>query len=136
MARIIKSVSLDPRTAHIAGQMGNFSAFVRVCLMQYENHFSEVIEHTHEEANRHGGLCNAMARPYCRACYPHGPPSGEAWRAGRADPQVIGADWLLAQAVKDNDHEWHLVAENVAYSAPRPVVVPDRRGLLDRLLRR
>jgi hypothetical protein len=119
----------------IASRMGNFSAFVRDCLNQYEDHYTEVKEHTHQEGARIGGLCVGVARPNCRACYPHGAPPREAWLAYRADPEGVGQSWLQAQAIAANDHEWHLVAENVAYSAPRPQV-EQPKSLLDRLLRR
>ena len=136
MARIIKSVSLDPRTAMIASRMGNFSAFVRECLIQYDDHYSENTNHSQDEEFRTGGLCNGRLSPHCRVCYPHGPPGREAWLAYRADPEGVGQAWLQAQAIQANDHEWHLVAENVAYAAPRPQVAAPRRSWVRRLFGR
>jgi len=133
MARIIKSISLCPQTAQIAGQMGNFSAFVRDALYQYEEHYAQVERHTAEEKDRRLGLCNAMSRPYCRTCWPHGPPDGDAWRAFVADPEGIGSDWVQAQAIKTNENAWHLVP-NMVTPAPRPIQ-PPANGLMTRLRR-
>jgi len=133
MARIIKSVSLDPRTALIAGQIGNFSAFVRDALYQYEEHYAQVVRHTADEEHRHGGLCNAMSRPYCRTCWPRGPPAGDAWRAFVADPEGVGTDWVQAQAIKENENTWAFVP-NMTTPAPRPIQ-PPANGLMTRLRR-
>lgn len=137
MARIIKSVSLDPRTAQIASQMGNFSAFVRDALYQYEEHYAQVERHTHDEDNRIAGLCNAMSSPYCRTCWPQGPPGRDAWKAFRMDPDGIGADWVLAQAEKANANVWALVP-NMVTPAPRQeaAATAKKPGYLARLLGR
>ena len=133
MARIIKSVSLDPRTAQIAGQIGNFSAFVRDALYQYEEHYAQVERHTADEDNRKGGLCNAMSRPYCRTCWPHGPPAQTAWLAFNADPEGVGTDWVQAQAIKENENAWAFVP-NIVTPAPQPIQ-PPANGLMTRLRR-
>ena len=135
MARIIKSVSLDPHTAQVAANIGNFSAFVRDALMQYEEHYAEVERHTHPEEGRRLGLCNGMSRPYCRTCWPYGPPPGAAWRAFGADPENIGVAWVQAQAVKANENAWRLVP-NMQTPGPSLKAPKREQGLLGRLLGR
>ena len=135
MARIIKSVSLDPKTAQIAAHIGNFSAFVRDALLQYEAHYDAAQTHAWDEDARIGGLCLGVGPTYCRACYPHGPAPKEAWLAYRADPQGVGQAWLQAQAVKANENEWRLVP-NMQTPGPGHQAPKRAPGLLGRLLGR
>jgi hypothetical protein len=78
--RTPKSVSLSPYTAAIADGMerGQFSAFVRAALLDYDERLnSGGGEHTPIEDL--GLVCNAMRSPRCTICYPNGRPKREDW---------------------------------------------------------
>jgi len=140
MASIIKSVSLTPKTAHIASKIGNFSAFVRECLERYDAARGGG-EHTHEPEQRLDGLCNGMKTPVCVKCYPLGAPAGADWLmfagaqrgahpgAGSMDPMgtTVGAstaydaEWLLercAEKARREGDRWEFITESVAYRPP------------------
>ena len=100
--KIVKSISLDERTAPIADEKSNFSAWVREQLLNeisytipctffdvhhfdrrgkqiYDDYYTE----TGEKLKRKritSEICNGMKKPHCTVCYPEGPPDQDAWR--------------------------------------------------------
>ena len=122
MARQVKSVSLDPRTSAIAARMGNFSAFVRECLIRYEIANLELDDGCRRDvdgdwpANR---LCPPFQKRYpgrCPRCWPAGRPTPEDWA------RYINAELYETQGWRDEnghlrwdnprfaDHTWILEA--------------------------
>ena len=93
MGRIVKSVSLDEQTAHIADNIGNFSKFVRVRLIQYDNKTKaeaiQILEHNaprilHTPNSTKFGEGVEVCFPFqntgcCALCWPDGPPTRGAW---------------------------------------------------------
>ena len=85
MPKVIKSISLDERTAPIANAKPNFSAWVREQLLAEIAYslpcsFAEII--IFEDEKRVGTkseICNGVRKPTCTVCYPHGPPDREDW---------------------------------------------------------
>lgn len=87
MTSIIKSISLDPKTAELAQQVPNFSRFVRECLIRH--HLSEGGEWVQcKREGEDGKLCLPMVKPRCLKCWPAGPPPHEAWVAYVRKPQT------------------------------------------------
>lgn len=102
MTKIVKSISLDERTAPIASEKENFSAWVREQLLNeiaytipctfFEIHhldrsgkqiFDEYFTEDGKKLKRKRTtkeICNAMKKPHCTVCYPEGPPEGVDWR--------------------------------------------------------
>jgi len=78
--RTPKSVSLSPYTAAIADGMvrGQFSAFVRAALLDYDERLNSG-GGEHRPIDDLGLVCNAMRTPRCTICYPDGRPEREAW---------------------------------------------------------
>lgn len=92
MPKVVKSISLDERTAPIAQSKSNFSAWVREQLLSeiaYDlpcNFFTKTPlkigrgGHTTKDYSRSiKEICNGMARPPCVKCYPEGGPEQEDW---------------------------------------------------------
>ena len=101
MTKIVKSISLDERTAPIASEKTNFSAWVQEQLLNeiaytipctffdvhhfdrrgkqiYDDYYTE----TGEKLKRKritSEICNGMKKPTCTVCYPEGAPEGEDW---------------------------------------------------------
>ena len=101
MTKIVKSISLDERTAPIASEKENFSAWVREQLLNeiaytipcnfftvhhydrkgkqiYDQYYTE----TGEKLKRKrvtSEICNGMKKPTCTVCYPEGAPDGKDW---------------------------------------------------------
>jgi hypothetical protein len=129
MPSIIRSVSLNPKTAAVASKLGNFSAFVRECLMRYEAARGGG-DHTNPEDSRLGGLCNAMHHlGPCVKCYPLGGPDGQDWRAyanaqrNEEHDTAFDAEWLLercAEKARIQGDRWEFITESVAYRPPEP----------------
>lgn len=87
MTSRIKSISLDETTEKIASMIssngGNFSAFVRECLIRYHaqtggamNCRRDIQEGKHFPADR---LCRPFLSNRCIKCWPVGEPEREAW---------------------------------------------------------
>ena len=146
MASIIRSVSLNPKTAEIASRLGNFSAFVRECLVRYDAARGGG-DHTNPEEGRLDGLCNAMHHlGPCVKCYPLGGPDGDDWRvfanAQRINPvtgdeapamyrTAYDAEWLLercAEKARREGDRWEFITESVAYRPPEPEAEPVGRA--------
>ena len=90
MGRIVKSVSLDEQTAHIADNIGNFSKFVRNRLIAYDNTTKataiQILEHNAPRSIRtpNPDLFVEVCFPFhvsgcCVLCWPDGPPTRGAW---------------------------------------------------------
>ena len=80
MSSIIKSISLDPQTAHLASKLPNFSRVVRECLIRH--HLTEggewgLCKREDEDSKR----CLPMVKPRCVKCWPAGPPDSASWTA-------------------------------------------------------
>jgi hypothetical protein len=77
--RIVKSVSLDHKTASIADSMDNHSAFVRECLLRYH---ATLIRPKCTTAPEHvvGGLC-IPSKGICLQCWPNGKPDYDDWKS-------------------------------------------------------
>ena len=97
--RIIKTVSLDEKSAQLANQMPNFSHFVRECLFRYSSNF-QAQECTREGLDDFAGKCNPFIAPTCFVCWPDGQPPKEKVKQYRQDKLSI--DWLLEQAKFSN----------------------------------
>ena len=102
MPKIVKSISLDERTAPIADEKSNFSAWVREKLLNEIAYTIPCTFFTVHHLDRRGvqiqedyytedgqkmkrkvvteEICNGMKRPHCITCYPEGPPEQEDWR--------------------------------------------------------
>lgn len=84
LSSIIKSISLDPKTATIAKRVPNFSKFVRQCLLRWD-----AIQHRPDcpvQRLGHpltGGHCVPAPTRICLKHWPHGPPRMEDWREFR-----------------------------------------------------
>ena len=113
--RIIKTVSLDENSAKIAGQLPNFSHFVRECLYRYASNFG-VGECTRESLDDFQGLCNPFVQPVCFACWPFGAPPRSSVRQYRQDN--LSLTWLQEQAKFANRDMIDLT--NVNTVAPKP----------------
>jgi len=72
---VIKSVSLDEKTAHIARNLPNFSHFVRECLLRHELGESRLECHW-GKPKQFLGRCNpnTVNRAHCFICWPLGRP--------------------------------------------------------------
>lgn len=102
MPKIVKSISLDERTAPIAEEKPNFSAWVREqllneisytipCIYFEVHHLDRAGKQIYDDYYTEEGqklkrkritkeICNGMKKPHCSICYPEGPPEGEDWR--------------------------------------------------------
>tara|TARA_R100001163_G_C5063478_1_gene200798 strand:+ start:1813 stop:2313 length:501 start_codon:yes stop_codon:yes gene_type:complete len=103
MPKIVKSISLDERTAPIANNKTNFSAWVREKLLEdieysipcsyYPLHHMDGItgKQLFIEIKDENGrvskkpkitkeICNGVRKPTCSVCYPEGAPDGKDWR--------------------------------------------------------
>ena len=78
--RVPITVNLSPYTAAIRDEMprGQFSAFVRAALLDYEDRQNSG-GGEHNPVDDLGLVCNAMRTPRCTLCYPEGRPSREDW---------------------------------------------------------
>ena len=78
--RVPKSVSLSPLCDNLVSRhfqmRGQFSAFVRAAILDYDERVSGGGGHTPIEGL---GICNGVRRPTCSFCYPDGPPTRENW---------------------------------------------------------
>ena len=85
---IIKSVSLDERTAKIASELPNFSHFVRECL--YRHAITVHSDICDRESMGFRGLdrCNPMIQPVCFVCWPQGAPDIKAIKNATEDSQI------------------------------------------------
>ena len=93
--RIIKTVSLDEKSAQLANQMPNFSHFVRECLFRYSSNF-QAQECTRDSLDDFDGRCNPFIAPTCFVCWPDGCPPRDKVKQYRSDKLSI--NWLLEQA--------------------------------------
>jgi len=87
MSSIIKSISLDPQTAHLAAQVPNFSRFVRECLIRHHLDSGGKYGQCKREDDE-AKLCLPMVKPRCMKCWPAGPPPHEAWVAYVREPRT------------------------------------------------
>jgi len=84
MASIVKSISLDPKTANIARRIPNFSKFVRECLLRWDalrrspDCPVEKLEHPLV-----GDHCIPAPTRFCLKHWPNGNPRLEDWREFR-----------------------------------------------------
>jgi hypothetical protein len=84
LSSIIKSISLDPKTAHIAKRVPNFSKFVRECLLRWD-----AIQRSPDcpvERLGHpltGDMCVPAPTRICLKHWPDGNPRMEDWREYR-----------------------------------------------------
>lgn len=84
MSSIIKSISLDPKTANIARRVPNFSKFVRECLLRWD-----AIQRSPDcpvERLGHpltGDMCVPAPTRICLKHWPDGVPRMEDWREFR-----------------------------------------------------
>jgi len=108
MASIIKSISLDPKTAVIAKRVPNFSRFVRECLLRWD-----AIQHSPDcpverlGATLVGDFCVPSPTRVCLKHWPDGPPRMDDWREFR---KMIEYDDFH----QDRDRlitGWHYLAE-------------------------
>lgn len=120
MPKIVKSISLDERTAPIASEKANFSEWVREKLLNeieytipctfftvhhldrggkqiYDEYYTEEGQKLKRKRTT-AEICNAMKKPHCSVCYPEGPPEGEDWR--EYTRRQIDRDELLRRASK------------------------------------
>jgi len=116
MPKVIKSISLDERTAPIASAKSNFSAWVREQLLAeiaYTipcNYAKITIWKGDERVGTKSEICNGVRKPPCLECYPEGPPDREDWLAySRCE---IDKEELQARAVKT--WEWRTEFKNQA----------------------
>tara|TARA_R100001163_G_C5019272_1_gene162550 strand:+ start:307 stop:801 length:495 start_codon:yes stop_codon:yes gene_type:complete len=93
--RIIKTVSLDEKSAQLANQMPNFSHFVRECLFRYSSNF-QAQECARDGLEEFDGKCNPFVAPTCFVCWPDGCPPKKSIRQFRQDN--LSVSWLLEQA--------------------------------------
>ena len=99
MPKVVKSISLDERTAPIAQSKDNFSAWVREQLLleiahTIPCHFFKVniLDRNSKTTETKEEVCNGMRKPPCPNCYPNGPPIQEDWKAyatGRIDLEEL-----------------------------------------------
>ena len=86
MSSIIKSISLDPKTANIAKQVPNFSKFVRECLLRWDAIRRTPdcpVERLGGEQALVGGHCVPNASRICLKHWPSGTARMEDWREFR-----------------------------------------------------
>ena len=97
---VIKSVSLDEKTAHIARNLPNFSHFVRECLLRHELGESRLECHW-GKPKQFMGRCNPITvnRAHCFICWPFGrpPKSGVSDFAYSGDITLEELDELTRQ---------------------------------------
>jgi len=91
MGRIVRSVSLDDETDKLAGEMGNFSKWVRVWIRQHHQmRIAQAIKSTTHNAPRRfyyadsTTLFTEVCWPFhregcCLLCWPNGPPHDGAY---------------------------------------------------------
>jgi len=91
MGRIVRSVSLDAETDKMAGEMGNFSKWVRVWIRQHHQmRLAQAIKSTTHNAHRRfyyagsSDLFTDVCWPFdkkgcCVLCWPDGPPNDGAY---------------------------------------------------------
>jgi len=113
MGRIVKSVSLDEQTAHIADNIGNFSKFVRGRLVAYDNTTKataiQILEHNAPRSIRtpNPDLFVDVCFPFhltgcCVLCWPDGPPTRGAWLEWTATIKTG-----MIHASKPTGEGWH-----------------------------
>ena len=133
MTRIIKTVSLDEKSAQLAKQMPNFSHFVRECLFRYASNF-QAQECARDSLEEFEGKCNPFIAPTCFVCWPDGCPPKKSVRQFRQDS--LSVSWLLEQAKYANRELPDLT--NVNYSKQESARLPSesrgKRTLLEKLL--
>ena len=125
MGRIVKSVSLDEQTAHIADNLGNFSKFVRGRLIAYDNTTKataiQTLEHNAPRTIRTPTATSIddgikVCFPFhltgcCVLCWPDGPPTRGGWLEWSAGikeglihaPKPKGEGWLDFDSEHDED---------------------------------
>ena len=91
MGRIVRSVSLDDETDKLAGEMGNFSKWVRIWIRQHHQmRLAQAIKSTTHNAPRRfyyadsTTLFTEVCWPFhkegcCLLCWPDGPPNDGAY---------------------------------------------------------
>jgi len=87
MTSIIKSISLDPKTATIAKRVPNFSRFVRECLMRWDALQRTPdcpVERLGHTGAIHGNHCTPSPTRICLKHWPNGTPRMEDWREFRS----------------------------------------------------
>jgi|TARA_B100001059_G_C17715793_1_gene517905 hypothetical protein len=75
MSRIIRTVSLDPKSDELASKKSNFSAWVRKSLQEEASKVQYY--HINETLFLERGICNPTASPRCGLCFPYGKPKLE-----------------------------------------------------------
>jgi len=88
---IIKSVSLDERTAQIAKELPNFSHFVRECLYRHAITVNSEVCDRDSMGFRGIDRCNPMVQPVCFVCWPQGAPPLEAIKKATEKGQILPA---------------------------------------------
>jgi len=136
----VRSISLDPETDEIAGDLGNFSFWVRQQLRNYRH--EAIIDAGDESSLFHvpneafGGVCNALKPQRCRKCYPHGRASQDDWLVYvgdyRYDPEEQPAAFarLLDTIRKPQPQQ-----SGVFTPSPSDIDTPEKKkGVIHRLL--
>jgi len=93
MTSIIKSISLDVKTAMIAKRVPNFSRFVRECLMRWEAIQRSPdcpVERLGHTGAIHGNHCTPSPTRICLKHWPNGTPRMEDWREFRSMVEFDG----------------------------------------------
>ena len=127
----MKSISLDERTAPLANEKNNFSAWVREQLLKEIQYTIPCVFFKVHIMDRRGiqiyddvdgikqprviqEICNGQKKPSCLKCYPEGPPERKDWLEyanGRIDKQTLLArasetwKWRTDQLAKSEDLE-------------------------------
>jgi len=130
--KIVKSISLDERTAPIANEKANFSAWVREQLLNEISYTIPCTFFTVYHLDRGGKqifdeyyteegqklkrkritkeICNGMKKPHCSVCYPEGPPEGSDWI--QYTRRQIDREELLERASKRWEWRTNAIANN------------------------
>jgi len=124
MGRIVRSVSLDDETDKLAGEMGNFSKWVRVWIRQHHQmRLAQAIKSTTHNATRRfyyadsTTLFTEVCWPFskegcCVICWPDGPPHDGAYaeytrslKEGSGMDRPDGLGWPEPEHVNSTESE-------------------------------
>jgi len=87
MAKIVRSISLDPQTEELAQEKSNFSKWVRQQLLN-ETIYARKCFFPTNDLGESLDICNGMAKPRCTTCYPVAAPSRSEWLLFRTSIQT------------------------------------------------
>lgn len=152
LSSIIKSISLDPKTAELASNLPNFSRFVRECLIRY--HLEDGGEWALCKRKEGERLCYHGRNPRCMKCWPAGPPPAVDWAtyvrapdthdpygkplgkyAQTVNPHYHDHGWIQARAEEHNPPLFSFKDMEIAGNA-KPTRSKPKRGKLARLMGR